>query len=85
MNDNAVLESIIRILSENVEIEVDKGVQPSDNLRNHGIDSVALMALTVYIENEFDISMDEIYEFEMDNITFKDLIELVNKELEVKK
>jgi hypothetical protein len=43
------------------------------------------MALTVYIENKFNITMDEIYQFEMDNITFKDLIDFINRQIEVAK
>lgn len=48
-------------------------------IRDVGIDSISLMALLVYIENEYNVCMDEIFMCYQEQITFSDIINLLEE------
>ena len=81
MKDLDIFQKIVDIVSFELNVYLDENVQITDLLRNHGVDSVVVMALIVYLESEFQIELDRIYEINQDELTFLSLIQLIKEQM----
>lgn len=84
MTEAEVLKKIIEIGNNELSIGLPEDINLENRRREEGIDSVIIMALFVYIENEFEINLDKMYEVDHQELTFKQMVELICEQIEVK-
>jgi acyl carrier protein len=80
--EGTVAAEVCRIVAETQELDV-AAVQPELELEaDLGVDSLAMIAITVAVEESFDIRAPDVDQIEASAIvTVRDLIELVDAEL----
>lgn len=81
MERNDIFEIIKRILRENVGIKLQEDIEMDCIIRNSGVDSIAMMALIVYVENELNISLDTLLDSSVEFLKFNDMIALIETQL----
>lgn len=76
MSKLEVIDFIIKIFNEELEIIIEEDISLTSNLEELGIDSIGLMTLGVYLEENFHIDIsDRLY---MDNPKFVgDIVNIV--------
>lgn len=71
-------QTILKIMDEQLSIKIEeKDFDYKTSIRDQGIDSIMLMILCVHIENEFNISLDEFFTHDIENVTFRDLAKYI--------
>ena len=80
MKKDDVMKYIEDVLLNELSIEL---ISPSQEafVRESGVDSVSLMALTVYLENKYGIVGDDIFVNYDNDIKFIDIINLVLRQI----
>lgn len=80
MKKDEVMKYIEEVLLNELSIELNS---PSTEalVRESGIDSISLMALTVYLENKYGIVGDEIFVNYDNDIKFIDIIDIVLEQI----
>ena len=78
-----IFDFIIKIIQEELNINLTKPINKENTLMELGIDSISFMALIVYIENQFTIELLDIEEFSNDyeNLSLARFIDLVDKKI----
>lgn len=73
-----MIEKITQICNSELELEIDS-LKEEDKLCDVGIDSIALMTLIVYLEEELDheIMIDDLMSKPYDTLTVLDLISIL--------
>ena len=80
MNRNEILKSIKNIIESELNLEIEE-IAETDTFSIKGIDSIAFMAMIIYIEDVFEIEFefDGMFLSEYSEIKFSDLIDEINK------
>lgn len=77
MTKTDVRKTILKILENDLQIECAENFPDNIELKLLGIDSIALMALMVYLEETLECSLEEIY-FDFDEgITLEKLTDAI--------
>ncbi len=79
-----IMDYIEMILRTELNLQIGT-ISPTCLIRETGIDSVSLMALTVYLENKYEISCDEIFLNYENDLRFCDVIQIVFEQLAEKR
>lgn len=80
MKKTEIMKYIEKTLFDKLSIEIDS-TNPNAFIRELGIDSISLMALTVYLENQYDIVADAIFENYDNEIKLIDIVNFVFKQI----
>ena len=80
MKSNDIMEYIKHILTFELSLPIGS-LTPEKFIREVGVDSVSLMALTVYLENQYNVECDEVFINYENDIRFQDLIDIVLKQV----
>lgn len=80
MKSNDIMKYIKYILTDELSLAIGP-LAPEQFIREAGVDSVSLMALTVYLENQYNVECDEIFINYENDIRFQDLIDIVLKQV----
>lgn len=81
MNEKSIISYIESVLVD--ELSINCKLENIDvEIRSVGVDSIALMALIVYLENEYDIVCDSLFENYEENLSFRDIVNVVIDQVE---
>jgi len=85
MNNMEIFLLINRIISEKLSFNTD-GISEEQTLESIGIDSIGVMTLIVYLEEELDISIDfdSNWPVEITSISIKEFINNISRIVEAK-
>lgn len=80
MKKTEIFERLKVIGNVDMNLDLADDLLIDHRLREEGINSIVLMAYIVYIENEFQINLDELYELNQDELTFLQLVDIIHKQ-----
>lgn len=52
-------ERVFKIIKDNLEIEIDRDLEPDDNIEDLKINSISFIRIIVGLEDEFNIEVDD--------------------------
>lgn len=82
MENNPVLQNIVQIVNRELEITLPCEINSKDTLLDIGIDSIAFMALIVYLEEiyQMEITFDEEMFSNYLSFTIGDLLKYIERQ-----
>lgn len=73
MEKKIIIDSIIKLVEDVLELTPSVAVTPTTRLDELGIDSIALMTIGVYLEEEFNIELGNVF-FRKNPETIDDIV-----------
>lgn len=70
-------EDILRIISKNMEIDLDVTEDIHTNLYDRGLDSITYVKIIVCLEEKFDITFDDGFMVDVKNTTIEKIVQYI--------
>lgn len=70
-------EDVLRIISKNMQIDLDATEDIHTNLYDRGLDSITYVKIIVCLEEKFDITFDDEFMVDVKNTTIEKIVQYI--------